>query len=55
MTYTTGIVLFTLANQPTSNGSCNAVYFELDPSTVVSDTAFDRMDARLAQAYATGQ
>jgi hypothetical protein len=55
MTYTSGILLFTLTNQPTSNGSCNAIYFEVDPSNVVSDAAFDRMYARLAQAYATGE
>jgi hypothetical protein len=60
MTYTTGGLLFALSNQPSSNGSCNAQFFELDPPTypgsdVVNDAAYSRMYARLAQAYATGE
>ena len=31
LTYTGGHVLFTLANQPSANGTSNASYFELDP------------------------
>jgi hypothetical protein len=59
-TYDNGEILVILSNQPTSNGSCSATFFELDPpevggSTVVNDAAFDRMTARLALAYAAGQ
>jgi hypothetical protein len=54
-TYTNGMVLFSLANQPTSNGSCNATNFEVDVSDTVSDAAFNRMYARLAEAYALGE
>ena len=31
-TYPNGLLLFSLGNQPTSNGSCNATNFELDVS-----------------------
>ncbi|SRR5258708_37964151 len=60
MTYASGGLLFALSNQPSTNGSCNAQFFELDPPTyagsdVVNDAAFSRMYARLAQAYATGE
>jgi len=60
ITYASGGLLFVLSNQPSSNGSCNAQYFELDPPTysgsdVVNDAAYSRMYARLAQAYATGE
>jgi hypothetical protein len=59
-TYTAGLVLIILSNQPTANGGCNASYFELDPPGVtgadtVNDAAFNRMYARVAQAYATGE
>ncbi len=59
-TYDNGEILVILSNQPSSNGSCSATFFELDPpaingSTVVNDAAFDRMYARLAQAYAADQ
>ena len=60
MTYTSGGLLFALSNQPSSNGTCSAQFFELDPPTypgsdVVNDAAYSRMYARLAQAYATGE
>jgi hypothetical protein len=60
MTYASGGLLFALSNQPSTNGTCNAQLFELDPpnyagSDVVNDAAFSRMYARLAQAYATGE
>jgi hypothetical protein len=54
MTYTNGELLFILSNQPTSNGSCNAAYFELDESATTDSAAFNRMYARLLEAYATG-
>jgi hypothetical protein len=58
-TYDNGEVLVILNNQPASNGTCTPTFFELDPpgitgSTIASDAAFNRMYARLAQAYATG-
>jgi hypothetical protein len=31
MTYASGGLLFALSNQPSSNGTCNAQFFELDP------------------------
>jgi hypothetical protein len=55
MTYPAGYVLFMLNNQPTSNGSCNATYFELDVSNAADENAFNRVYARLAMAYATGE
>lgn len=55
LTYNDGTLLFTLANQPTANGSCNAIFFELDPADATDDAAFNRMYARLAQAYAMGE
>jgi hypothetical protein len=46
LTYPNGMLLFTLANQPTSHGSCTAtLFFELDVSDAVSDVAFSRMYA----------
>jgi hypothetical protein len=60
VTYDNGEVLVALSNQPASNGSCSAIFFELDPpaiggSTVANDAAFNRMYARLVQAYTAGQ
>jgi hypothetical protein len=59
-TYDNGEILVVLSNQPSSNGSSSAAFFELDPpgiagSTVANDAAFGRMTARLALAYAAGQ
>lgn len=55
LTYNDGMLLFTIANQPTANGSCNAIFFELDPVDATDDAAFNRRYARLAQAYAMGE
>lgn len=55
LTYTNGYFLFSLASQPTSNGSCNANLFEVDESAAANDTFFSMMYARLAQAYAMGE
>jgi hypothetical protein len=54
LTYNSGLLLFSLANQPTSNGSCNASYFELDESVTADAGAFNRMYSRLLEAYVTG-
>ena len=60
LTYPNGLVYFRLANQPGSNGPCAGYYFELDSpnlpgSDFVNDAAFNRVYARLAQAYAMGE
>ena len=55
VTYTNGWFLFTLNDQPASNGSCNATYFEMDESSAANDTFFNMLYARLAQAYAMGE
>ena len=59
LTYPSGLMLLNLSNQPTSNGSCNAGYFELDPPSyagadVANDAAFNRMYARAMSAFTTG-
>jgi len=59
LTYNSGIILFSLDNQPTSNGSCAPQFFELDPAVSGTDAAgiaaFNRMYARLLEAYTLGQ
>ena len=63
LTYNSGIVMFSLDTQPTSNGSCAAAFFELDPASTPNDpaaavgyaAAFNRMYARLLEAYTLGQ
>jgi hypothetical protein len=60
LTYDSGIVLISLDDQPTANGSCTATFFELDPSNVANstfanDAAGNRMYARLLEAYTLGQ
>jgi hypothetical protein len=52
--YEGGTVLFVLDNQPTSNGACNAGYFEIDPANS-SDAVVARMYARLLVAYTQQQ
>jgi hypothetical protein len=49
--------MFSLDTQPTSNGSCAAAFFELDPASTPNDpaAAFNRMYARLLEAYTLGQ
>ena len=51
--YENGSVLFVLDTQPTSNGVCDARYFEIDP-TDSSDAVLDRMYKRLLVAYTSG-
>ncbi len=53
-TYEGGIVLFELSNQPSSNGTCNATQFEIDPANN-TDAALARMYARLLLAYSMQQ
>jgi hypothetical protein len=58
-TYTSGAMLLILSDQPSSNGTCNPAFFELDPPTVagadvVNDAAFNRMYARALTSYTTG-
>ena len=48
--YEGGIFLFELSNQPSSNGSCNATQFEIDPANN-TDAVMARMYARLVAAY----
>ena len=58
LTYNSGVVLFSLDTQPTSNGACTPQFFELDPSSTNTPNdaaAVNRLYARLAQAYALGQ
>jgi len=50
-TYEGGLVLFVLSTQPTSNGTCNASAFVLDP-TANTDAQAARLFARLLSAYA---
>ena len=52
-----GLSLLILSDQPTSNGSCNAGYFDPPSSPgadVVSDAAFNRMYARALSAFTAG-
>jgi hypothetical protein len=49
--YEGGVVLFVLNTQPTSNGSCNAALFEIDPANN-TDAVLARMYARLLLASA---
>jgi len=55
ITYTSGELLFIISNQPTSDGSCAATYFEIDSSDTVSDAVLGRMVARLLEAHALGE
>jgi hypothetical protein len=52
--YEGGTVLFVLDNQPTSNGACNAGYFEIDLANN-TDAVLNRMYARLLVAYTQQQ
>jgi hypothetical protein len=54
ISYEAGTVLFILDSQPTSNGACNAGYFEIDPANS-SDAVVARMYARLLVAYTQQQ
>jgi hypothetical protein len=52
--YEGGTVLFILDTQPTSNGACNAGYFEIDLANN-TDAVLARMYARLLVAYVQQQ
>ncbi|WP_064791927.1 hypothetical protein [Shewanella woodyi] len=51
MTYTSGLILFRLHNQPSSHPSCNRGYFAI--ATDVNDIATNRMLSRLLIAHTT--
>ena len=51
MTYSSGLILFRLHNQPSSHPSCNRGYFAI--ATDVSDIATNRMLSRLLIAHTT--
>ena len=51
MTYTNGLILFRLKNQPTSHPICNKAYFAI--ATDVKDVAVNRMLSRLLTAHTT--
>jgi hypothetical protein len=52
--YEGGNILFTLDTQPTSNGVCDAGYFEIDLANN-TDAVLDRMYKRLLIAYTQKQ
>ena len=54
-TYTDGLILIHLANQPSSHPLCNANFFAVDPGSTNDANAMNRMYARLITAYATQQ
>ena len=51
MTYTSGLILFRLHNQPSTHPSCNKTYFAI--ATDVKDVAVNRMLSRLLTAHTT--
>jgi hypothetical protein len=51
MTYTSGLVLFRLHNQPSTHPTCNKSYFAI--ATDVKDVATNRMLSRLLTAHTT--
>jgi len=51
MTYTSGLILFHLKNQPSSHPGCIKNYFAI--ATDVSDVAANRMLSRLLTAHTT--
>lgn len=53
MTYTSGLILFRLKNQPGSHPSCTATYFAI--ATDTPEAAAQRMYSRLLVAYASKQ
>jgi len=54
LTYTSGLLLIHLVNQPSSHPACNAIYFAVDPASLDAN-AMDRMYARLMTSYAEQQ
>lgn len=53
MTYSNGLILFRLKNQPSSHPTCNETYFAI--ATNVAETAANRMYTRLITAHTTKQ
>lgn len=53
MTYSSGLVLFRLSNQPDSHPECKASYFAI--ATDVNSEAVQRMYSRLLIAFTTKQ
>jgi hypothetical protein len=51
MTYTSGLVLFRLKNQPATHPECTATYFAI--AVDVNDVAANRMLSRLLTAHTT--
>ncbi|MDW6005460.1 hypothetical protein SBX37_21550 [Vibrio mangrovi] len=51
MTYTSGLILFRINNQPTSHPTCKSDYFAI--ATDVKDVAASRMLSRLLVAHTT--
>lgn len=51
MTYTSGLVLFRLKNQPATHPECTATYFAI--AVDVNDIATNRMLSRLLTAHTT--
>ncbi len=53
MTYTSGLILIRLKNQPSAHPSCKASYFSI--ATDTQEVAAQRMYSRLLIAYTTKQ
>jgi hypothetical protein len=51
MTYSSGLILFRLKNQPSAHPQCNKAYFAI--ATDVSEAAASRLYARLLTAHTT--
>jgi len=51
LTYTNGLIMFRLHNQPTEHAACKATYFAI--ATDVNDVAANRMLSRLLTAHTT--
>jgi hypothetical protein len=51
MTYTSGLILFRLNNQPATHPTCNTSYFAI--ATDTNDIATNRMLSRLLTAHTT--
>lgn len=51
LTYTSGLILFRLHNQPSAHPACKATYFAI--ATDVKDVAVNRMLSRLLTAHTT--
>jgi len=51
LTYSNGLILFRLKNQPVNHPECNAQYFSL--ATDINSVILNRMLSRLLTAYST--